>query len=130
MSTIFSDERALGKALIAAFANAGHIDLTQSKEDVWTQLRSFVKSLPDDFDVVIDHTPKLLQQARTARLEKSYEFAVLMYATWVEHSLNLVLQELALARGISGTYQQLMLREASLRAKTTWLLPLLGAAAR
>ncbi len=125
MSTM--DERALVKSLVAAFANAGHIDLTQSKEDVWTQLRAFVKSLPDDFDVVIDHTPKLLQQARTARLENSYEFAVLMYATWVEHSLNLVLQELALARGISGRYQQLMLREASLRAKTTWLLPLLGA---
>lgn len=120
------DERSVIKALIAAFANSGHIDLSKSDDEVWSQFRAVAAQLPDDFDVVLDHTPALLRHARTARAKNDYELAVLMYATWVEHSINLVMQHFAIARGLSRNDFQGMLREASLRAKTTWLLPLLG----
>jgi hypothetical protein len=49
-----------------------------------------------------------------------------MYATWIEHSLNLILQQVAFAQGLSKAHFQSMIKEASLRAKTTWILPLLG----
>ena len=120
------DERDLIKGLIAAFANAGHIDISKTDDEIWDQFKAIADGLPTDFDVVIDHTPKLLRNARTAKSEHNHELAVLMYATWIEHSINLVLQQVAFARGISEPHFQAMLREASLRAKTTWLLPLLG----
>ncbi|MDR3416174.1 MAG: hypothetical protein P4L83_08310 [Nevskia sp.] len=86
---------AVARSLLAEFANAGHIDLTKPKEDIWKQLRSVTASLPDDFDVVIDHTPKLLAAARRARSEGQAELSLVLYATWVEHSLNLVIKQLA-----------------------------------
>lgn len=121
------DERHVIRTLLAEFANSGHVDLESSEDEIWDQFVAAIGNLPDDFDVVIDHTPVLLSQARKARSEGNNELAVLMYATWVEHSLNGVLQKFAAERRMLQSHFTAMLREASLRAKATWLLPLLGA---
>ncbi len=120
------DERDVIKALLAHFANVGRVDLSKPKSEVWDQFVAAANELDDEMDPVIDHTEELLASARRARKEDDYSLAVLMYATWVEHSLNLILFELAVDRKMLRAHFNGMIKEASLRAKSTWLLPLLG----
>jgi hypothetical protein len=121
------DASALLKGFVAAFTNAGYFDLDgKSPSAVLDLVRQAVRSLPSDFDIVLDHRQDLLKLARHFRLQNRREYAVLMYATWIEHSLNLILQELARARSVGETHVQAFLREASVRAKSSWLFVLLG----
>lgn len=114
-------------ALLAEFANAGYIDLKQPEKDILAQLKKVSDVLTEkDLDPVIDHTESLLSKAREAHKAGDLSIAVLMYATYVEHTLNLFLMKLAEARDIPSAQYAMMIREASLRAKSTWLLPLLG----
>lgn len=124
-----SGERKMFRNLLAAFANAGHIDLSLPEKDIWKQFKKVADSLDDDFDVVIDHTANLLFQARRAKEVGDFSMSVLMYATWVEHSLNAALLQLAAGRKMLKSHSNAMIKEASLRTKSTWLLPLLGAKA-
>ena len=119
--------QSLYKGMLASFINAGYIDPTgKSPEEIHQDLCRVADDLPDDFDVVIDHTPQLLSLARQFRRSSKPELAVLMYATWVEHSLNLILHDLATAASIGEKYVRSMIRESSARAKATWLLGLIG----
>lgn len=114
------------KQVIAAFTNAGYLDIAgQSRSAVLDQVREIARALPD-LDPVLDHRYDLLKLARQFRLGKKREYAVLMYATWIEHTLNLTLQELARARAIDEVHIQSFLREGSVRAKSSWLFVLLG----
>lgn len=115
------------KRLLASFINAGHIDPTgKSPDELRSEFCRVADTLPDEFDVVIDHTPKLLSLGRQFRRHGNLGFSVLMYATWVEHTLNLILQYLAEKASVEEKYVRSMIREASPRAKATWLLGLLG----
>jgi len=115
------------KNVIAAFSNAGYLDIDgESPSAVLDMVRKVARTLPSDFDFVLDHRQDLLKQARSYRLQDKREYAVLMYTTWIEHSLNLTLQELARDRSISEIHIQTFLREVSVRAKSSWLFVLLG----
>jgi hypothetical protein len=115
------------KATLASFINAGYIDPAgMSPEEIHSEFARIAEALPDDFDVVIDHTPKLLSLARQFRRDGKLELSVLMYATWVEHNLNLILRDLAYNASVEDKYILSMIKESSSRAKATWLLGLLG----
>ncbi len=113
--------------IIAAFSNAGYLGLDdKNPQEVLRRLRRLARTLPPDFDSIHDHRQDLLRLARRFRLQNQRECSVLMYATWIEHTLNLILQELARSRQVGEIYIQALLREGSVRAKSSWLLVLLG----
>jgi hypothetical protein len=121
-----AEQRALIRALIAQFVNAGLVDLSLPQEQVWRQIRRAAHSLPDSWDPVTDHTPDLLARARVFTKVRENAMAVLMYATLVEHLINDILISFASKRKMRASDVTSMLKEANLRAKSTWLVGVLG----
>jgi len=119
-------QRSLVRTIVAQFANAGLVDFSLPDDQVWEQIRRAARLLPDDFDAVTDHTPNLLSKARLFAKSHDYAMAVLMYATWVEHLINDILILLSSKRKMRTSEVTTMLKEANLRAKSTWLLAVLG----
>jgi hypothetical protein len=113
------------KSLVASLANWGLIDLNgKTAAQIRAEVEWFlwrVVYIPG-FDPIVDHRSELLHLARRYRLDSKYDYSVLMYSTWIEHTLNLILHTSARRKGISIAHAQAMLREASLRAKSTWLM--------
>lgn len=119
--------RSLVNGLLASFINTGQIDPSgKSPAELHEELRRIADKLPDNFDVVIDYTPDLLAQARRYRRDEMYGFSVLMYATWIEHNVNMILIDLAKAAEVEERYILEMIKRATSQDKTTWLLGLLG----
>lgn len=114
------------KHVIAAFADAGLLEASDLRRAaVLDRVVRITRQLPD-LEAVNGHQAELLHLARKFRLDSQREYAILMYATWIEHTLNLVLQELAKTRSIGEAHIQAFLREGSVRAKSSWLFVLLG----
>ncbi len=79
-----------------------------------------------EFKVVLDYTGTLLSEARRNKRNGRYEFALLFYATFFEHSLNGIINKAATRGKLPNKIFQNMIRESSLRSKASWLLELLG----
>ena len=121
-----SRQIAVAKAFLAELASTGEVDLAKPVEEIWDQFLAATNDIDDSFDPVIDHTPDLLFRARQSRKEKNFSMSVLMYATWVEHTLNMMILNLAVKKLMLKSHFNTMIKEASIRSKSTWLLPLLG----
>lgn len=84
----------LAEAIIETAIRDGHLKQEENDGRPYTDaqikyLRSFAKSKrPIHF--VTDHRDSLLERARDFRRKKDPEEAILFYATWTEHMLNLL----------------------------------------
>lgn len=74
----------------------------------------------------IDHTQSLLAEARRSFRQEKFEFAALYFATFFEHKLNWLITQICHQKHIDELMVKQLLREASVRAKCTWILALLG----
>jgi hypothetical protein len=74
----------------------------------------------------IDHTPTLLKEARKYARAAEHELSCLFYATWFEHWLNDLIN--TVGKRLKLTEQEIIqiIRETQFRAKSTWLLRILG----
>lgn len=79
-----------------------------------------------DISWVIVHTKELLREARRFRRKQENGFAVLFYATWCEHWLNSLIQTGCDQKALSTGCVEQIIRDASFRAKATWVIQLLG----
>jgi hypothetical protein len=92
MSNEYSTESLL-RALAASFVADGDIDpagMTQDEffDAVSTQVNDFL-ALPDSaLEVTFDHQSNLLEKARAFADQSETDFAIIFYATWIEHWLN------------------------------------------
>jgi hypothetical protein len=109
----------------------GQIDL-QGKDvnEVGDSFESFYDSLRSDttteFVLVVDHLERLEEEARLMAEGGKLDLASLLYATWFEHWTNSLLRAVAERERVPEPDIISMLREASLRAKTSWLLRIFG----
>jgi hypothetical protein len=78
-----------------------------------------------DGKIVLDYSRDLRAQARELAAAGQLVAPIILYATWVEHWLNGVLLTRSLARKVPYEQAQGLLREASARAKYSWVWTLL-----
>jgi hypothetical protein len=74
---------------------------------------------------VIDHRESILREARIfSKLEKA-EPAILLYATWIEHFINSLVEGAARKKGLQHDEIPDLIRDSPLKGKTSSLLHLL-----
>jgi hypothetical protein len=78
-----------------------------------------------DVKIVLDYSRDLRAQARELTAAGQVVSPIILYATWVEHWLNGILLTRSLARKVPYAQAQSLLREASARAKYSWIWTLL-----
>ena len=100
----------------------------KSAPELRREFVAFWATNPDVTPVpVIDHRTDLLRAARRAVRVGDFLISCLLYATWSEHWLNGLIDQLARRKGFSGELTIEIVRESSMRAKLRWVMPLLGA---
>ena len=73
-----------------------------------------------------DFTNELLDDAKQYYDQGNYAYTSLLYATWMEHIVNKVIFITARKSNLTQGDLKNIIRSTNLRAKTTWLLKLLG----
>jgi hypothetical protein len=76
-----------------------------------------------------DRTQELVMEARRCENRGLFEAALLFHATTAEHWLNEIVITLCRRRGLRSEEASQLIRDIPFRAKSTWLLRLLGAVA-
>ena len=107
----------------------GHIDprgktAVEAEEEFAQFLLKFLKQ-PSYF-WVMDYKEDLLEQARLFRASGQNHLACLLYATWLEHWVNGIIDTYAGRKKLDRETTVQMLRDATTRAKLTWLFVLLS----
>ncbi|MFH8889270.1 hypothetical protein [Streptomyces sp. NPDC017949] len=76
----------------------------------------------DDVHIVVDHLDALLQKAAEAMQANEHWFAILFYATWLEHWVNQVLMSLCVRSGVPEGVAVALVRSCSfnLKLKDVW----------
>ncbi len=85
-----------------------------------------IKSGKYEFQLITVHHENILRQARHFVSLEQIQFAVVLYATWFEHWLNGMIASKRLKFKLSINEAAEIIREVSLRGKTSWLLDVLG----
>jgi len=118
----------LGPILLRAFIRDGIVDPdSQTNEEIRIFLINAIKEIIEgeaDLGISLDWRDSLLDWANRMVLEDEYRIPIILYATWIEHTLNDVIHAYALRRSIDSDLVVRMLRETNVRAKTTWILEL------
>lgn len=86
----------------------------------------FARHRNAELTFTIDHTDKLLRQARLFRKENERQIACLFYALYIEHKLNSYMALLASRKKLSAKDTESLIRDSSYRAKCSWLLHIFG----
>ena len=107
----FSLDHPSDEALVAAFID--HFQAQHQYAEV------------QDVKIVLDYSRDLRAQARELAAAGHVVAPIILYATWVEHWLNGILLTRSLARKVASEQAQNLLREASARAKYSWVWTLL-----
>jgi hypothetical protein len=82
----------------------------------------------DDVHVVTDHCDDLLKKAACAMHADEHRFAILFYATWLEHWVNNVLMSLSVRSGVPEGVAVALVRSCSFHVKIKDVWTSLGAA--
>lgn len=92
-----------------------------------TYVEKIIQTLGKASDIVLiaDHTKNILKRARRER-GKSPEEAILHYALYIEHKINVLIHVLSERKNIERSATLSLMRELKLTSKATWALELLG----
>lgn len=114
--------------MIKGFIDNGAIDPEgKTREHILAEVLKITSDPSfDNFQPTIDHTEDLLRQARLFRKSNKEELSCLFYALWLEHKINDFVSTLARNSGLTNKEIDALVRESSYRAKSSWLLRLLG----
>ncbi|MFF2641061.1 hypothetical protein ACFVUB_14570 [Streptomyces niveus] len=146
-SAPFSDELLRGRILwgvVDQYVRRGLVDLAELSDDevVGTALFDFlnevdanaatvdgeVKWSDEDIHVVTDHCGDLLKKATAAMRADEHWFAILFYATWLEHWVNNILMSLSVRSGTPEGVAVALVRSCGFNLKIKDVWTSLGAA--
>ncbi|MET7715251.1 hypothetical protein [Streptomyces sp. NPDC005407] len=140
-SAPFFDESSKGGILwgiVDQYVRRGLVDLEELTDDevVSTVLLDFLNETDanaatvegeatwsdDDVHVVTDHRDDLLKKATDAMRADEHWFAILFYATWLEHWVNDILMSLSVRSGVPEGVAVALVRSCSfnLKIKDVW----------
>lgn len=120
-------EKRLVEAAIRALIQSGDIDPRgKTRRQIMTDIAALMKEREINWETVIDHKSELLQRAHELRARGSGAEAIVLYATWIEHALNLVIKTCAARSGLSDQHVLTLLKDTQIRAKFVWVHLLLS----
>lgn len=113
---------------VEAVISQGGVDISELDDEqaIRAALREYVKSLPegetgifddDDRFFVADHSEDLLREADTFNQKGEYDFAILFYATWIEHWINEMTTKLSARARMPKEISVVLARSCSLNLK-------------
>ena len=122
----------IGKAIIPDFINSLHNEGVISDADlsdkkiVFEKLRKYMakNSGRIDWQFIIDHRETLINVAEAENKKGHFEFAVSLYATFVEHTLNRIIHITCYSKKIDLKTQTEIIRNINIIGKCTWLIKL------
>lgn len=119
------------RILLTALVRSGRISIEgKSDTDILNETVSILEKIQSSGEVkikpVIDYREELLKKARDFSLQDDAVSACIFYATWLEHWLNGNISTLAHRASLEDDLVVQIIRDTNIRAKTTWLLHLLG----
>jgi len=99
----------------------------KTESDLLHEAADYILARPRFFDewmATPSHEESLLEEARRYVADERPEFAIMMFATWIEHRLNWLLMDAARRRGLTLPEAAQIMRDANMPQKTgsTWLL--------
>ena len=122
--------RELVEGILTTTVAHGHISVKgKSPEQIMEEFRRYlpvktIRSIP--FLFAIDHTGDLRALGRELLKRGKSWIALVIYATWVEHTLNRLVSIGVQRRGFSDATVKQIIRDVSFSGKLSWLLPILG----
>lgn len=112
---------------IIALVHSGKIDPRgKTREELLLALREFIQNHHIDWKISIDHRDHILVVADQLRTSGNSEEAIVLYATWIEHALNHIVQVTAQRSKLSVRQNEAVLRDTQIRAKFVWVHLLFG----
>lgn len=120
----------LSEALLTAVVAGGHVSVKgKSAKEISEEFRNYLsieRIRSARLLIAVDYTGTLRVLGREFVQNRKWWLAIVMYATWVEHTLNYLIDIGAHRRGFSHAAAKQIIRDVPLPAKLSWLLPLLG----
>jgi len=119
------------QSVLETLISNGEITVNRkSTSELMHEAANYILDRPGFFDewmATPSHEESLLAEARRYVVEDRPEFALMMFATWIEHRLNWLLMDAARRQGLTLRQAAQVVRDANMPQKTgtTWLL-LLG----
>lgn len=96
------------------------------KEAVYKNvLEHFVNNLDFDIELLPDHRDSILNAAQNYSTS-NYQLSITLYATFIEHTLNFLIQSACFKIGIDSKTITDIIRSVNINGKSTWLIRLLG----
>ena len=95
-----------------------------NKEEFWKKLKKINEKA--DYKFVLDHTDSLIHSARQFNESNDFNKAKVFYATYFEHKLNEIINEICERKSIEKKEINNIIRSINLIGKLTWLPLLLG----
>ncbi|WP_406352831.1 hypothetical protein [Streptomyces sp. NBC_00658] len=130
--------------IVDQFVRRGLVDIegVSDSEVVGTVVRRFLKETDaksaivdgevawsdDDVHILIDYSGDILRKATEAMGAEEYWFAILFYATWMEHWVNNILMSLSVRSGVPEGVAVALMRSCGFNLKIKDVWTSLGAA--
>ena len=107
--------------IINSLVNEGVISKTdlQDKKIVRDKVRKYFSKNDVKFVFVADHRDSLLEIAERETKKKHVEFAISLYATFVEHTLNRIIHLTCISKKIDYKTQTEIIRNTNIIGKCT-----------
>jgi hypothetical protein len=96
----------------------------KDKEKFWNKILELNKNA--EYQVVIDHTDNLITTARQFNETGAVNNAKIFYATYFEHELNKIINELCQRKSINKKETNNIIKSVNIIGKLTWLPLILG----
>jgi hypothetical protein len=122
--------RELVESVLTSAVALGHVSVKgKSAEQTMEEFRKYlsIKRIRSSrFLFAIDHTDTLRALGREFLKKGNLWIALVMYATWVEHTLNHLIFIGVQRRGFNDVTVKRIIRDVPFYGKLSWLLPVLG----
>lgn len=94
--------------------------------ELMKKIQAYISAGRFEFEISIDHTDRLLKEARKALQDDRLSISSLFYATYFEHKINHLVVKASRRQKLPNVTIKQLLREVNLRGKCTWLFKLLA----
>ena len=119
--------------MMPSFINSLHQDGIISETDlldkniVFEKLSDYMEKNKGniDFELIVDHRDTLIKVAEEEVKKRHFEFAVAIYATFIEHTLNRIIHLACSAKKIDPKTKVEVIKNVNIAGKCTWLIKLL-----
>jgi hypothetical protein len=118
-------QKQIVEAALKSLYQDGNItdDDMRNPEQLRVKMLKIIKK--HDFTIVIDHRETIIDTARQYKKDKKYDYAVLFYAMFFEHTLNSIIDKCCSRNKIDKKTSNDIIKSVSLAGKLNWLPALL-----